>query len=150
MICRRFWHHKEFTGTNNLRGKPAKYISGSLLTRRSKTPKFCYVNSGWDIESGSAHWVEMTCFGRGCSKSHNNKLKTLIFSSINKTELSILLTSFSKEKFLDYDLTQDAVKTLLRSLGPLGEEGFREIDITLIIKAYIPRFGLFRQPQFID
>ena len=71
--------------------------------------------------------------------------------------MSILLTSrrrsdrlFSKEKFLDYDLTQDAVKTLLRSLGPLGEEGFREIDITLIIKASSPRFGLFRQPQFID
>jgi len=29
---------------------------------------------------------------------------------------------------------------------PLGEEGFREIAITLIIKVPISRFGLFGQP----
>jgi len=30
--------------------------------------------------------------------------------------MSILLTSFSKEELLDCDLTQDAIKTLLKSL----------------------------------
>jgi len=30
--------------------------------------------------------------------------------------MSILLTSFSKEELLDYDLTQDAINTLLKSL----------------------------------
>jgi len=34
----------------------------------------------------------------------------------NQIKISILLTSFSKEELLDYDLTQDAIKTLLKSL----------------------------------
>jgi len=54
--------------------------------------------------------------------------------------------SFSKEELLDYNITQNAVNTLFEV--PLGEEGFREIDITLIIKASIPRFGLFGQSFF--
>jgi len=51
-------------------------------------------------------------------------LKTLIFYAVDKTGMSILLTfpkvfgtgSFSKEELLDYDLTQDAIRTLLKSL----------------------------------
>jgi len=72
----------------------------------------------------------------GCPKSLNNKLKPLLFKAVDKTELSILLTSFSKEELLDYDLTQDLINTLLKSLlsvpDSVGEEGIREIDITLI------------------
>jgi|GEM_PF-3781019 len=36
--------------------------------------------------------------------------------------------SFSKEELLNYNITQNAVNTLFEV--PLGEEGFREIDIT--------------------
>jgi hypothetical protein len=57
---------------------------------------------------------------------------------------STLLASFSKEEFLDCNLLQDAIKILVKSLL---EEGFREIDITLIIKAPIFWFGLLGQPQ---
>ena len=46
---------------------------------------------------------------------------------------------------MDYDLTQNAIKTLFKV--PPGEEGFREIDITSIINATIPRLGLFGQLQ---
>jgi|GEM_PF-2498788 len=60
----------------------------------------------------------------------------------------ILLTSFSKEELLEYDITQNAIKNTFEV--PLacpedseGEEGFREIDITLIIKAPISWLGLF-------
>jgi len=42
-------------------------------------------------------------------------LNTLIFY-VGKIELSILLTSFFKEELLDYDLTQDTIGTLLKSL----------------------------------
>jgi len=58
--------------------------------------------------------------------------------------MSILLTSFSKEELLDYNLTQDFLNTLYKV--PLGEEGFREIDIALIIKAIISWLGLLGQP----
>jgi len=33
--------------------------------------------------------------------------------------MAILLSSFSKEELLDYDITQDAIKTLLKSLLPV-------------------------------
>jgi len=33
--------------------------------------------------------------------------------------MAILLTSFSKEELLDYDIVQDAIKTLLKSLLPV-------------------------------
>ena len=58
--------------------------------------------------------------------------------------MSILLSSFSKEELLDYNLTQYPLKTLFKV--PLGEEGFREIDVTLIIKALISWLGLLGQP----
>ena len=45
---------------------------------------------------------------------------------------------------MDYNLPQNAIKVLLKSKR---EEGFREIDITLIIKAPIFWFGLLGQPR---
>gem|GEM_PF-5901800 len=54
--------------------------------------------------------------GRGCLKGLNNMLKPLLFKAVDKIELSILLTSFSKEELLDYDLTHDRIKTFFKSL----------------------------------
>jgi len=40
-----------------------------------------------------------------------------------KIELSILLTSFSKEELLDHDITLDVIRTLLNSLLEKRELG---------------------------
>jgi len=50
--------------------------------------------------------------------------------------MPILLASFSKEELLDYDLTQDVINTFLKV--PLGEDGFREIDITINYGTHSP------------
>jgi len=47
--------------------------------------------------------------------------------------MSILLTSFSKEELLDYDLTQDAESTLLKSLLPVPRIRWEKRDLGRLI-----------------